>query len=1230
MRKFLLLMIALLAGVSGAWADVLNLTPSNGTYVTSSGNYVNSISFSTSPAITVTASANNMDKRQTSTYLLWHSGSSGSSTYTISAGAGYIITAYSVTGEANSSAQTLTAGAFNHEFAVGASSSFEVTGLKSSSVSFVQTGVNASGLKITSISVTVAKVTDEQIAAYNIVQSWIPTIQVAKGLVSNASNYISNAKSTAEGTYEALLDQDYATYFHTAYGNAGPNEDHYLQATLSKSVDAIYFYYKKRSQNNNNRPTSITISGSNDGSNFTDITTINSGLPTDAAVLDYTSNKINLGASYQYLRFTVTATNNNAQSNGHVFFTFSEFYILPSDETIDDVMTLRASLIGTAALDYTEQNISDVTTANTNLLSTVVNVTYNLYEADGETFVDSRVVEQEKNSAVSVPAALMTGSYYYDYNTEGTIGVSDCAIKVTRTLKSGIVYPYMNLSNTKSYYIKTRNNARGGLSTYENAGTKYLASPVKGALGVSAKKFAILSYEGNYYLYSVEDGQFVTYSTEFNAPLADVVTGTTDRVTFIETTVPLYELRFNNSGSRIINSSSSYTYGIVMNSWGATSNQWDDGCLYSIEEAGDFDPTSALAALDEFFHPSYTVTYKVKDGNDNVLFTSDPVTAALNDHISTLPAEYQLTNFYEYNTVDVTISASGNTDVVFTATPKAEPLVKYTADTSNPYYYNLNIRSQYLVYNNEAAGQVALQASSEPFNADASWAFIGEPYAGFKVINKTKGTDYFLTYTSVVTGSNHGNNNIQFVEDGEFNNRYWIVDKNTGGFCLRMKENTNIYFHHDNGQKFLRTCSVAEWSGVHNDEGSTIVASTDEDVLIALYDSMKDYTYGTAIGQYSAEGVTAADANLTISQVGSAIDGNMTSAYAAAYAALNELQGKTTLNTPAAGFYRVKNVATNGYLYATAASSYTSTDRYVYANGNNSGAETIIQLVEHDGHLYMLNQGHEFGWIAESSTYSGQVGYVKANGFDKYVNWLPGSAAGQIAFAICYGNGTGGYASYLTQGIYAVDTNDDAVIRGIDYKADAAQWIVEAATEVSVPLNNGGDGNYYATFCAPFSYTVADGATAYTLNESGNWLIPSPIVGEVAAGTPVLLKGSLATATLTLGSESSSSIGTGTALTGTYLAKTIDGAADYVLGIDEGVVGFYHWDTSNLGANRAYVAGGADVKGFVINWGDAVGIKSVDNGQALDNASIFNLAGQRLNKVQRGVNIVNGKKVIVK
>ena len=67
-------------------------------------------------------------------------------------------------------------------------------------------------------------------------------------------------------------------------------------------------------------------------------------------------------------------------------------------------------------------------------------------------------------------------------------------------------------------------------------------------------------------------------------------------------------------------------------------------------------------------------------------------------------------------------------------------------------------------------------------------------------------------------------------------------------------------------------------------------------------------------------------------------------------------------------------------------------------------------------------------------------------------------------------------------------------------------------------------------------------------------------------------------------------------------------------------------------ANKAYLpAMGAGVKALTLFFGgDVVGINTIDNGQLVDSKEIYNLAGQRLNRVQKGVNIINGKKVIVK
>ena len=155
-------------------------------------------------------------------------------------------------------------------------------------------------------------------------------------------NYPAATSQESGNAYANLIDSNYETFFHSGYGNTIGNGSHYLQADLGKAVKNFRFYFKKRSQNNNNRPTKITIEGSNDETIWTEVKVISSGFPTDANVLDYYSEEIASTTAYQHYRFTVNTTN-----GGTVFYTFSEFYIFPSEytrvkETFDAVRAYRA------------------------------------------------------------------------------------------------------------------------------------------------------------------------------------------------------------------------------------------------------------------------------------------------------------------------------------------------------------------------------------------------------------------------------------------------------------------------------------------------------------------------------------------------------------------------------------------------------------------------------------------------------------------------------------------------------------------------------------------------------------------------------------------------------------------------------------------------------------------------------------------------------------------------
>lgn len=213
-----------------------------------------------------------------------------------------------------------------------------------------------------------------QSLAFDVMQSWPFKIQTACGLVKDAvAQYYSNAKQSSEGTYEALLDGEYSTYFHSNW-SGGPAEDHYLQAKLDEPVQKYQFYFKKRHNNNNNRPTSIVISASNDGTNFTEITTINEGLPTDASVLDYVSDVIDLGAEYKYVRYTITNTNNGAKCNDHYFFTFSEFYMIPEYSVFEEALSFYKK--GLTRFSLTEDDVNAINRIDKQIENALIEVTY--------------------------------------------------------------------------------------------------------------------------------------------------------------------------------------------------------------------------------------------------------------------------------------------------------------------------------------------------------------------------------------------------------------------------------------------------------------------------------------------------------------------------------------------------------------------------------------------------------------------------------------------------------------------------------------------------------------------------------------------------------------------------------------------------------------------------------------------------------------------------------------
>lgn len=184
-------------------------------------------------------------------------------------------------------------------------------------------------------------------------------IQQAYGLVTDATNYYSNWKSTQEGSYEALLDNDLSdkSYFHSAYTDEAKAPEapaHYIQADMGdgKSIDEFYFYMVPRAGNGNNRPKNITVYGSNDiNGEFTKIADVTTTL--DGSMTPYMSDKLGTAeTNYRYIRLTVTSTNTDSK-----FFTLSELYFFPAAYGVEDLVDSYKNF---TALSITSDEMAEV------------------------------------------------------------------------------------------------------------------------------------------------------------------------------------------------------------------------------------------------------------------------------------------------------------------------------------------------------------------------------------------------------------------------------------------------------------------------------------------------------------------------------------------------------------------------------------------------------------------------------------------------------------------------------------------------------------------------------------------------------------------------------------------------------------------------------------------------------------------------------------------------------
>ena len=234
------------------------------------------------------------------------------------------------------------------------------------------------------------------------------------------------------------------TFLGTSWGSTVAAYTHYIEVDLGEgiTIDKLLFDYTTRnSTHSNQRPTAIKILGSNDKTDYTEITIISEGLATEQCQQWSMAETLELGAPYRYIRFAVATQ----ESTG--YFNMSDFNLyalightraLKEYYTTAEGLELDALCIALQSAEYAAEHYltTDRLTEVKNMLNGYYTAANTIVEADVEagdrTDLTGLVAETETliekvATVTEVEVTLTEGMLYCnaDNSTNGSAGDND-------------------------------------------------------------------------------------------------------------------------------------------------------------------------------------------------------------------------------------------------------------------------------------------------------------------------------------------------------------------------------------------------------------------------------------------------------------------------------------------------------------------------------------------------------------------------------------------------------------------------------------------------------------------------------------------------------------------------------------------------------------------------------------------------------------------------------------
>lgn len=473
--------------------------------------------------------------------------------------------------------------------------------------------------------------------------------------------------------------------------------------------------------------------------------------------------------------------------------------------------------------------------------------------------------------------------------------------------------------------------------------------------------------------------------------------------------------------------------------------------------------------------------------------------------------------------------------------------------------------------------------------------------------------DLGTEWTVTVEGLEEGGQDAVTLSDGT------IVNLGTGTVYLSDAPTTSNITQGD-----ITGYTIQDGSIAINGEGHTITItySPSYDVLIANY--ITDNNVGANVANAGQLGYPAANNEYAMALAGvmTAYNGGTYTGNETNYNNLRtwyEGYKAAAVITPTTGFYRIRSIlGANAYL-----KSVEPKNRMTVTT--TADKETIFCL-DAGNHLVSYTKGVAVNNVREL----GDVG-VTGNTF-AFVKALSGNL-GQFSIK-CNDGG-----SYNNNYLYSTGVDGSEA----DRNTLSTSWYNQNSFTVepveSLPVTIG--STTYATLFAPVALTIPSRVQAYyvsNLTETEATL--TEIATTIPAGTPVVLKadaaGTYDFAITTGGTDvSASNKLAGQAPAFAVSADDVNNKTYYTLqqNATHTAVGFYPKTAEgSIAGFKAYLPAAnfpsAGVKGLAFIFDDeATGINNL-NANLNANEAIYNIAGQKLQKMQRGINIVNGKKII--